>query len=128
MKKIWIIGLLIALCLPGFAQEKKVLDAANDTNKPQFKFEMEEYNFGSIKSGESVSYEFVFTNIGNEPIVIQGAQGSCGCTVPEYPQQPILKNQKGKIKVTFNSAGKVGVQDKTVTINSNAVQNPMVLR
>ena len=74
-----------------------------------------------------MSYEFNFTNVGNEPIIITEAHGSCGCTVPIYPKEPIVKNQKSKIKVTFNSAGKMGMQDKTVTITSNAVQSPMVL-
>ena len=52
---------------------------------------------------------------------------SCGCTVPQWPKEPIMKGQSGTIKVTFNSTGKLGVQDRTVTITSNAKQNPMVL-
>ena len=127
MKKLLIFGFLIVAALQGVAQEKKVLDAANDNVKPQFKFDAEEYNFGSISSGESVTYEFVFTNTGTEPLIISNASGSCGCTVPVFPKEPILKNQKGKIKVTFNSSGKVGMQDKTVSITSNAIQNPMTL-
>jgi hypothetical protein len=127
MKKILILGFMLVGALYGIGQEKKTLDAANDNSKPQFKFETEEYNFGSIKSGEEVKYDFVFTNIGNEPIIIASAIGSCGCTVPVWPKEPILKGQTGKIKVTFNSAGKMGLQDKTVTISSNAVQNPLVL-
>ena len=128
MKKLLLIGFVLANLSQGFAQEKKqLLDVANDNNKPQFKFEAEEYNFGTVKSGDEVSYEFNFTNLGNEPIIITEAHGSCGCTVPIYPKEPIVKNQKSKIKVTFNSAGKMGMQDKTVTITSNAVQSPMVL-
>jgi hypothetical protein len=128
MKNLLIAGFILA-GLSGFAQEKKqLLDVANDSNRPQFRFDVEEYNFGTIKAGESVSYEFVFTNTGNEPLIISEAHGSCGCTVPDFPKEPVNKNQKAKIKVTFNSSGKMGVQDKTVTINSNAVQSPMVLR
>ena len=88
---------------------------------------MEEFSFGTIKQGESVTGEFKFTNIGNEPLIITNAEGSCGCTVPIFPKEPIMKNQSAVIKVTFNSTGKFGIQDKTVTITSNAVQNPMVL-
>jgi Protein of unknown function (DUF1573) len=129
MKKILAIVFVLTSLTSGFAQEKKmVLDAANDTNKPQFKFEVEEYNFGTIKATGEVSYEFVFTNSGIEPLVITAAQGSCGCTVPVYPKEPITKNQKGKIKVTFNPSGKFGTVEKTVTITSNAVQSPMTLR
>jgi hypothetical protein len=92
----------------------------NNDNAPEFKFEKEEYNFGTIKQGDKVTYEFKFTNVGKDPLIITGATGSCGCTVPEYPKEPIKKGQSGVIKVTFNSAGKMGAQDKTVTITSNA--------
>jgi len=100
---------------------------AENKNQAEFKFELEEYNYGNIKQGENVSYEFVFTNVGKEPLVITSAAGSCGCTVPEWPKEPIKKGEKGKIKITFNSAGKQGMQDKTVTINSNAITNPKIL-
>jgi hypothetical protein len=85
-------------------------------NGPVMTFEVMEYNFGTIKQGESVSREFKFKNTGKEPLIINNAQGSCGCTVPEYPKEPIKPNGEGVIKVTFNSAGKMGMQDKTVTI------------
>ncbi|MBK6446885.1 MAG: DUF1573 domain-containing protein [Bacteroidetes bacterium] len=114
----------------GFAQdEKKVLTniGNDDTNVASFKFETEEHNFGTITQGESVTYEFKFTNTGSEPIIISKAEGSCGCTVPIYPKEPIMKGQSSVIKVTFNSAGKMGVQDKTVTLTSNAKQNPMII-
>jgi len=127
MKKILVIGFVLVSFTGGFAQDKKMtLEAAND--KPQFKFDVEEYNFGTIKSTGDVSYEFAFTNTGAEPLVITEAHGSCGCTVPLYPKEPIAKNQKAKIKVTFNPSGKFGTVEKTVTITSNAVQSPMVLR
>lgn len=96
-------------------------------NQAEFKFDVMEYNYGSIKQGESVTYNFKFTNIGKEPLVITTAHGSCGCTVPDWPKEPIKKGESGTIKVTFNSAGKMGAQDKTVTINSNAKTNPAIL-
>jgi hypothetical protein len=110
-------------------QDKKVLNNVANENKNQaeFNFETDEFNFGTITQGESSTYEFSFTNTGSEPLVITNAQGSCGCTVPVYPKEPIMKGQTAKIKVTFNSTGKLGVQDKTVTITSNAKQNPMVI-
>ncbi len=122
------LGILL-ISLQAVAQEKKVLNniANENPNQAEFNFEALEYDFGTIKQGESSTYEFKFTNTGNEPLVITRADGSCGCTVPEYPKEPIMKGQTGSIKVTFNSAGKMGIQDKTVTITSNAKQNPMVL-
>ena len=100
---------------------------AENKNQAEFKFEVEEYNFGTIKQGESVNYDFKFTNTGKEPLVINEAHGSCGCTVPEWPKEPIKKGQQAVIKVTFNSAGKMGPQDKTVTITSNAKSASKVL-
>jgi hypothetical protein len=101
--------------------------AVPNPNAADFKFAEEEFNFGTIKQGESVTHEFTFVNSGKEPLIISSAAGSCGCTVPEYPKEMIKQGEKGKIKVTFNSAGKMGMQDKTVTIQSNAKTNPKVI-
>ena len=94
---------------------------------PTFKFEAEEYNFGSAKQGDVITYEFKFTNAGKEPLIITSASGSCGCTVPNYPKEPIKPGEKGSIKVSFNTAGKAGMQDKTVTIKSNAKEGDKVI-
>ncbi len=93
----------------------------------EMKFEKEEFNFGTIKQGDKVEHSFEFVNTGKEPLIITEAHGSCGCTVPEWPKEPLKKGEKGVIKVTFNSAGKMGIQDKTVTITSNAGDSPKVL-
>ena len=112
-----------------FAQEKQTLSNVGNENPNQasFKFSEEEYSYGTIKQGDVVKHDFEFTNTGKEPLIISQANGSCGCTVPEWPKEPIAPGAKGVIKVTFNSAGKQGMQDKTVTLQSNAKQNPMVL-
>ncbi len=99
----------------------------DNPNASEIKFEVEEYNFGTIKQGESVDYEFQFTNAGKDPLIISEAHGSCGCTVPLWPKEPLKKGEKGKIKVTFNSTGKMGMQDKTVTITSNSKGGQKVL-
>jgi hypothetical protein len=118
MKKVLtIVALLFSASFVANAQEPA---KADNPNAPEFKFEKEEYSFGNIKQGESVTYEFKFKNSGKDPLIITEAHGSCGCTVPQYPKEPIKKGQEGVIKVTFNSAGKMGAQDKTVTITSNA--------
>ena len=110
-----------------YAQNQPATAQAENKNQADMKFEADEYNFGTIKQGESVNYEFKFTNAGKEPLIITEAHGSCGCTVPEWPKEPIKKGQTGTIKVTFNSAGKMGPQDKTVTITSNAKSSPKIL-
>ena len=114
------------------AQEKTAAPAATPSttenkNAPDIKFEFETYDFGTIKQGDKISYDFEFTNTGKEPLIISAAQGSCGCTVSEWPKEPIAKGGKGKIHVEFNSTGKMGMQDKTVTITSNAKSGQKVL-
>ena len=128
MKKL-LVALLVAAAGSVSAQDKGAVPAPAPENKnaPEFKFDVEEYNFGTVKQGESVTYEFNFTNTGKEPLIITNASGSCGCTVPEWPKEPLKKGEKSNIKVTFNSTGKFGMQDKTVTINSNAKGGPVVL-
>jgi hypothetical protein len=128
-KKILSFTLLLFSSAILYAQDKPTLsNVGNDNpNQAAFKFNEEEFNFGNIKQGDNITHEFEFTNTGKDPLIISNASGSCGCTVPEWPKEPIASGGKGVIKVTFNSAGKQGMQDKTVTLQSNAKQNPMVL-
>ena len=86
---------------------------------PEFTFEEENFDFGVINEGDIVEHTFVFTNTGAAPLLISSAKGSCGCTVPEWPKEPIAAGEKGEIKVKFNSRKKPGIQNKTVTIVSN---------
>ena len=85
------------------------------------------YNFGEIQQGESVTHDFILKNTGDADLIISAAKGSCGCTVPEWPKTPIAKGEEAAIKVTFNSAGKSGKQNKTVTLVSNAIPNTKVI-
>ena len=110
---------------PAPAPAKPVGSVSKDT--AEFKFDVMEYNFGTINQGDAINYDFNFNNTGKDPLVISEAHGSCGCTVPQWPKEPIKKGDKGVIKVTFNSTGKSGMQDKTVTITSNAKNSPHVL-
>lgn len=82
------------------------------------------HDFGNIQEGDKVSHVFTFTNNGDEPLIINSAKGSCGCTVPEWPKEPIPPGGESDIKVEFNSKGKAGKQTKTVTINANTDPNP----
>ncbi|RME37038.1 MAG: DUF1573 domain-containing protein [Deltaproteobacteria bacterium] len=82
-------------------------------------FEETEYDFGSIKSGEKVRHAFKFKNTGSEPLIISNAKGSCGCTVPSWPREPIPPGGEGEIMVEFNSKGKRGKQNKKVTLTAN---------
>jgi hypothetical protein len=78
------------------------------------------YNFGTVTDGEKVEYSFRFRNTGKNPLVVSNATASCGCTVPEKPEEPVRPGETGFIKVVFNSEGRVGPAHKTVTVISNA--------
>ena len=94
--------------------------AMQTDNKAEFKFEKETHDFGKIPQGKPVSYEFKFTNTGEEPLIISNVESSCGCTVPKYTTTPVLKGQSGSITVTFNAASVQPSFAKAVTIKSNA--------
>lgn len=78
-----------------------------------------EHDFGTINPNDVVETVFTFTNTGEADLVISKAAGSCGCTVPDYPKEPIAPGQKADIKVSFDPKGKNGMQNKTVTLTTN---------
>ena len=133
MKKLFlctiVAGLFITACnqTPANNAAATTADAGNTsaTNAPAMKFEKETHDFGKIKEGEKVTYAFKFTNTGKSPLIIKDAVATCGCTKPEWPTAPIQPGEEGAIKVTFNSAAKMGLQDKqiTITANTNPAQN-----
>jgi len=77
------------------------------------------YQFGEIKEGAIVEHEFKFKNGGEFPLIINNVTASCGCTIPEWPRDPIAPNEESAIKVRFNSKGKPGQQVKTITVYAN---------
>ncbi len=79
------------------------------------KFEKEVYAFGKVPQGKPVTTEFVFTNPGTKPLIIENAEAECGCTKPEFPQKPIMPGKKGTIKVTYDAKEK-GSFTKKITI------------
>lgn len=99
-----------------------------NSNLPEIKFEEEVFDFGKITQGERVSHSFVFKNTGKKNLIISGASGSCGCTVPEWPKEPIKPGAEGKINVVFNSEGKSGLQEKTITVVSNCEPATRIVR
>lgn len=94
---------------------------------PAFTFEEKDHDFGDITEGDVVETVFTFTNTGDAPLIISHAQGSCGCTVPEWPRTPIQPGESNQIKVSFNSANKGGVTKKNVTLTANTVPTSTVL-
>ena len=100
--------------------------ASSDGNKaeedlPFFEFVEEVKDFGQITQGEVVSTSFRFKNVGKSNLIISSAQGSCGCTVPTWPKEPVEPGAEGVIEVTFDSNGKSGMQNKTITLAANTM-------
>lgn len=128
MKKLAFIALAlfaITACNSGESKTDAALSKTLGTTKPSkdapiIKFEQLIYDFGVIKQGERVQYAFKFKNEGKTPLIITNATATCGCTVPEYPTTPIKPGEGGTIKVIFDSTGKEGMQDKQVTLTTNA--------
>ena len=138
MNSFQFISLIIAIVLTScIADDKKITTdlvknplSANPNHTatmPKIQMDEENYDFGDIIQGESVTHEFIIKNIGNDKLLINSAKGSCGCTVPVWPKEPILEGEESTIKVTFNSAGKKGRQNKTVTLVTNAIPNTKVI-
>ena len=81
------------------------------------------HDFGDITQGDKVTHVFAFENTGTEPLVLNNVLTTCGCTAPSWPRDPIAPGESGEITVTFNSRGKIGMQNKIITVVSNAVNN-----
>lgn len=82
-------------------------------------FEKMDHNFGTVIEGEKVIYSFRFTNQGNVDLKLTSVGTSCGCTASDYPRNPIKPSETGKIQITFNSANRLGMQHKKITIRAN---------
>src|SRR6187401_1771045 len=131
MKKASLIfALLVAVSFIGYGQDAVTADSAkkqaDNPNAPELTFENETHDYGTIKQGADGGCEFKFKNTGKEPLVISNAKGSCGCTVPTWPKEPIMKGQTGTIKVHYDTK-RVGAFTKTVTLESNAKTATKVL-
>lgn len=101
---------------------------ADRPKEPLLVFEVANHDFGRIEAGEVVSYDFVFENAGGAALHIEQVKVSCGCTVSEYSDKPVRPGEKGFIRVTFNSAGKLGPQEKTITVYSDAIEPVLLLK
>jgi hypothetical protein len=112
-------------------QNKKKIEFSSakvsESDQPKIEFLEKTHDFGEIKEGEVVSHVFKFKNTGTMPLQITGVDVTCGCTVAEKPEKPVGIGQLGEIKVQFNSAGKSGVNQKQVTVHSNAQNSPEIV-
>ncbi len=131
IKHIFVSSLFIVAFLTNIkAQEhdiQKTVDVKPDNpNAPEITFVSEIHDYGTIKQGADGSCEFKFKNTGKDPLIISNARGSCGCTVPTWPKEPIMKGQTGVVKVHYDT-NRIGAFTKTITLNSNAKTDTRVL-
>ena len=104
--------------------------SATETSEKQavITFDKEEHNFGTLLQGEVVTYSFHFTNTGNMPLIISSVGSSCGCTVGDFPHEPIAPGKGGAVKVTYDSKGHHGFQNRFLTVMSNTNPAKTILR
>ena len=116
MKKLFVLVVLAGCVLSSSAQ-----DAAKAVSGAIITWEKATYDFGEIFQGDKVEHTFRFTNAGDQDLLITNVQVSCGCTTPKgWPRDPIPPGEGGALSVAFNSAGKMGKQNKVITITSNS--------
>ena len=120
MKNYFLTGLLLFICFLTFGQSNAPVEAKNEENVASISFDIKEHDFGDLKQGDIVEHTFAFKNTGKAPLVLAGVQTTCGCTATKWSQQPIMPEKTGSITVQFNTAGKQGIQNKVITIKSNA--------
>lgn len=125
-KAIMALVMVVSLAFAANAQEV-VTPAPVDPNAAEMQFETEVIDYGTIEYGSNGVREFKFKNVGKQPLVISNAAGSCGCTTPEWPKEPINPGQSATIKVKYDT-NRVGSFEKTVTITSNAKTPTKVLK
>jgi hypothetical protein len=99
----------------------------NTSAQGTFNFPIDKHDFGTVEESGPIGYEFNFTNTGTAPIVITDVRASCGCTTPSWTKEPIAPGGKGIIKAEYNTTGRIGVFNKSITITSNATEPSKVL-
>jgi hypothetical protein len=117
-----------AVSSPVVTPETPAADEKPEGPLPVLAFEKTEHDFGTIPEGKVVEYTFKFKNTGEAPLIIQNAQPSCGCTVPDWSKDPIPVGGTGFVKASFDSNGKPNIQNKTITVTANTWPKQTVIR
>lgn len=99
------------------------ITVSNKASAQEIKFKKDTYDYGNVQVGGNGEGKFEFKNTGKAPLIISNAQGSCGCTVPEWPKEPIKPGKSAVIKVKYDT-NRTGPIDKMITVTSNAKTSP----
>lgn len=127
MKKVlFSISVSLLMAFAVFAQNATAQTAANP-NAPVITFEKTTHDYGTVTKGGDGTCEFKFKNTGVEPLILSNVQSSCGCTVPEWPREPILKGKSASVKVKYDT-NRVGPINKTITVMSNGKEATVQLK
>jgi hypothetical protein len=127
MKKVLVsIGVLLMMSFATLAQNATTQPVVNP-NAPVITFEKTTHDYGTVTKGGDGTCEFKFKNTGVEPLILSNVQSSCGCTVPEWPREPILKGKSASVKVKYDT-NRVGPINKTITVMSNAKEASIQLK
>lgn len=110
------------------APTQSVADEKPEGPLPVAAFETTDHDFGTINEGEKVKYTYKIKNTGEAPLIIQSAQPSCGCTVPDWTKEPIPVGGTGFVRAEFDSGGKPGINNKTITVTANTWPKTTTLR
>ena len=100
----------------------------NTGSDPEIDFFISTFDFGTIIEGEKVSYIFKYKNTGGTDLIISDADASCGCTVPKWDKRPLSPGDTSKIEIIFDSSGRLGKQNKSISVKSNSKRNTHILR
>jgi hypothetical protein len=103
-------------------------ESLGSADMPKIYFKENEHNFGEIIIGEIITHAYKFSNTGGADLIITDVKTSCGCTASEFPKDPIKPGETGVIKLTFDSRGREGYQNKTATIEANTLPNKVFIR
>lgn len=94
-------------------------DSALNLPLTSIQFDEMKFDFGDIRKGDIVKHSFKFRNSGSNPLIISNAHGTCGCTIPSYPKEPVPPGGEAVLEVEFNSTGKEGLQNKSISVAAN---------
>jgi len=118
-----ILFVLVLVAAPIMGQEAAPLEMEGTLLGARITFEEETHDFGDIYQGDKLEYVYVFENSGTEPLILSNVLTTCGCTATDWPHDPIAPGKSGEINVTFDSSGKMGKQNKVITVVSNAINS-----
>ena len=127
MKKLIASALFVLATISMSCSQTPLKNSESTAFGPGLEFEMEKYDYGTIEQFGNGTVSFNFTNTGTEPLILSNVRSSCGCTVPQWPREPINAGETAAIVVKYDTK-RVGPFNKSISVYSNATEAPIILR